>query len=751
MLFCDSGGNLSVAVGPIGRNAEASGSLNKRATMYSYSRTRGLFGGASLEGGVIFERGDANAKAYASQVADSDEYFSGEIKARMILSGRVAPPSFARMLVAAIERRTGAAMDESWVHDQPDDFEETRNRGYSFGSDHAAQGSDARSGSRYSDKKSPRSRKDEYGFSDRVPYGDREEVYGAGSGNSSATKGSRLRGYSLGSFGRKNSISSKGGISPAARRMRSNTTNSAYRYRDEERDEGEDGRERGSNGSRPVRRSSQRDFDDDEYEIPPSPSSTTSTSSRTQRFTDFMKRPVIPQRKSTSDARPGAFSSPLGGRSRSQSKSQLGFSTSSRTSGRGFDDHREEDEHDVRQDMSDNARTDYFSKPDRSSRFERRFSPTASDDEDSANNEMRARTRSRSPSPSSPFGDNFSSTFDFAAASGGGKKGSKYMSTESRSRSPSPDSHPRSNASAPRSPAGRLGQAVGKFRPSSVTAKPTVKRSSTAPLPSSRGGSGRNRAEQAYNSYADRVDSEEDDDAFYPGRANAASDRDGEDDFLGGGRKGSATSNPFGDEAASPTARTSAGHPSGLPSAAKQGGFFGKKDRRDLLDSLDSDEDQQHTSSSYEPVQPRHRLDIYHPPTSSEDDDDDDDGAAYRRRQYSSTGKPRSIRSIDSSQEFTFGDRAHKLVVNDLRGEDVEHPPFLETNTRTASYSQASSRAKEYVQAVYDFEAGQEGDLAFRIGEVIEVLKKDDPDWWTGRIGLKEGIIPVNRTKPYKA
>ena len=35
-----SGGNLSVAVGPIGRNAEASGNLNKLAAMYSYSRVR---------------------------------------------------------------------------------------------------------------------------------------------------------------------------------------------------------------------------------------------------------------------------------------------------------------------------------------------------------------------------------------------------------------------------------------------------------------------------------------------------------------------------------------------------------------------------------------------------------------------------------------------------------------------------------------------------------------------------------------
>lgn len=41
------GGNLSVAVGPLGRNGEVTGSLNtkgKVAAMYSYSKTKGLFG-----------------------------------------------------------------------------------------------------------------------------------------------------------------------------------------------------------------------------------------------------------------------------------------------------------------------------------------------------------------------------------------------------------------------------------------------------------------------------------------------------------------------------------------------------------------------------------------------------------------------------------------------------------------------------------------------------------------------------------
>jgi lipid-binding SYLF domain-containing protein len=53
------GGNLSIALGPLGRNGEALGSVStsgKVAAMYSYSKTRGLFGGVSLEGSVIVER-----------------------------------------------------------------------------------------------------------------------------------------------------------------------------------------------------------------------------------------------------------------------------------------------------------------------------------------------------------------------------------------------------------------------------------------------------------------------------------------------------------------------------------------------------------------------------------------------------------------------------------------------------------------------------------------------------------------------
>lgn len=47
------------------------------------------------------------------------------------------------------------------------------------------------------------------------------------------------------------------------------------------------------------------------------------------------------------------------------------------------------------------------------------------------------------------------------------------------------------------------------------------------------------------------------------------------------------------------------------------------------------------------------------------------------------------------------------------------------------------------------FYTPQAQDLSFKTGDIIEVIAKDDPDWWTGRVGLKEGIIPVNRTRPH--
>ena len=63
------GGHISVAAGPYGRAGEASASVMKLAPIYSYSFSKGLYIGVSVEGSVILERADANAEFYHERVS----------------------------------------------------------------------------------------------------------------------------------------------------------------------------------------------------------------------------------------------------------------------------------------------------------------------------------------------------------------------------------------------------------------------------------------------------------------------------------------------------------------------------------------------------------------------------------------------------------------------------------------------------------------------------------------------------------
>jgi lipid-binding SYLF domain-containing protein len=79
------GADVSVAAGPVGRAVEAD--VAPTAAVYTYSRSKGLFAGVSLEGAVIATRKGANARYYGRPVPAAD-----------ILSGRVAPPRGANRL-----------------------------------------------------------------------------------------------------------------------------------------------------------------------------------------------------------------------------------------------------------------------------------------------------------------------------------------------------------------------------------------------------------------------------------------------------------------------------------------------------------------------------------------------------------------------------------------------------------------------------------------------------------------------------
>lgn len=88
---------MSLAAGPVGRNAEAAGAASMKgvAGIFSYSKTKGLFAGVSLEGSAIIERKDANAKLYGRAIS-----------ARELLTGSERPPPAAAPLLNILNSRT---------------------------------------------------------------------------------------------------------------------------------------------------------------------------------------------------------------------------------------------------------------------------------------------------------------------------------------------------------------------------------------------------------------------------------------------------------------------------------------------------------------------------------------------------------------------------------------------------------------------------------------------------------------------
>ena len=77
------GGNLSVAIGPIGRSAEAGTNLSLDAVMYSYSISKGAFIGASLEGASIDNNVNAN-HVYWNKVLTPEEMLTKRASKREI-------------------------------------------------------------------------------------------------------------------------------------------------------------------------------------------------------------------------------------------------------------------------------------------------------------------------------------------------------------------------------------------------------------------------------------------------------------------------------------------------------------------------------------------------------------------------------------------------------------------------------------------------------------------------------------------
>jgi lipid-binding SYLF domain-containing protein len=87
------GGDASVAAGPVGRSVTAQTDATMRAEILSWSRSRGVFAGISLQGATLRQDEDTNKALYGKKTTN-----------REVVTGDVAPPADAASLLAALNK-----------------------------------------------------------------------------------------------------------------------------------------------------------------------------------------------------------------------------------------------------------------------------------------------------------------------------------------------------------------------------------------------------------------------------------------------------------------------------------------------------------------------------------------------------------------------------------------------------------------------------------------------------------------------
>jgi SH3 domain-containing YSC84-like protein 1 len=90
------GADASVAAGPKGRTAAAATDVTLRAEVLSYSRSRGLFAGISLEGSTVRPDNDGNERVYGKKLEAES----------IVFKGAVAVPPAAQRLVSYLNQKS---------------------------------------------------------------------------------------------------------------------------------------------------------------------------------------------------------------------------------------------------------------------------------------------------------------------------------------------------------------------------------------------------------------------------------------------------------------------------------------------------------------------------------------------------------------------------------------------------------------------------------------------------------------------
>ncbi|MGH9730962.1 MAG: lipid-binding SYLF domain-containing protein, partial [Candidatus Acidiferrales bacterium] len=88
------GADISAAAGPVGRSAEADTDAYMRAEILTYSRSRGLFAGVSLEGASLHADNEGNEQLYGHKVDAQD----------IVMGHNTQTPEAAERLVSLLDK-----------------------------------------------------------------------------------------------------------------------------------------------------------------------------------------------------------------------------------------------------------------------------------------------------------------------------------------------------------------------------------------------------------------------------------------------------------------------------------------------------------------------------------------------------------------------------------------------------------------------------------------------------------------------
>ena len=97
------GGDASAAAGPVGRHVSANTDIKADTGILTYSRAKGLFAGATLNGASIRQDDDSTKAVYG---------LTGEKAYQRILTGEVPPPAEARSFLAVVRGASSGSLAE---------------------------------------------------------------------------------------------------------------------------------------------------------------------------------------------------------------------------------------------------------------------------------------------------------------------------------------------------------------------------------------------------------------------------------------------------------------------------------------------------------------------------------------------------------------------------------------------------------------------------------------------------------------